>query len=1367
MSKDLVFKVVLQADTKDYVSNVKQSEDVTKAIVKTIKEEADKLKDASEQAGKEVGKVIPDDLKSKADDAKKSILDVTDGIKAVNNEAKQADSELGRLGGGFKEVGNSAHDSEIDTIRYASNLSKSLSQATNEIKNLGDKSVLSAGDLHAMSNAGEQGLKILNQELRSAQAELVRLQSTDGSLKDIETAKDRVLSLQDSIKQVSTAFNNYKDTATNAMIGVDNAASKTIAEIQKFTSVDLTKIVSEAQNSTRAIQSMGSGAAISTKEVERLGQLGATAINSLERELQQAQNELNELSKTSSHLNLDEFKAAQQKVAALEDALILTKNSMNEFHNAAQQATPIVDNLDQSIDKTNNELRQTDILADKAGNGIQGLQNSFGMLTNILAGLGIGITASELAKTADEFKNLEGRIKIAVGESGNFQSALDGVVRVAIATNSNLTATGDLFATLTRATKDMKTTTNGVTDYKLSQAQLLQLTETINQSIKISGASAQASEAAIVQFAQAIGSSVLRGDELNSILEQAPRLAQALADGLGVPIGKLKELGEAGQLTADVVIKALRQQSEAIAAEYQKLPLTVGASIENLKTSWMVYFGELDKSNGISESVAKAIKYIADNLDQLVSSLTFAAQAFIAYKAIGMAAVFLEKANSVRAASVAIQQETVSLTTNTQAQLTNANAAKANAAAHTSVESSAGGLFPTFTKAASGLSALLSRFGAYGMAAAAVVGAGGLVVDIFEKTGTAIGENVAKLWMKITGNKTLEQSEKELAAEQEASKKKQEELAAAREKAAAKDEMLKNAALGLNEVSKATVAEFDKQVKAGERVSVALDNVAKSFNFDTTTGINNGITALLALETQGKATGEQIRGTLTNLLKGVDLSEFQGKLAAIPVNLEKQIEESNAKIKAKQKELDDWKQANSEMNKKDWDANVAKYRADIEKLQAQSSALQVQYANSVKSAALVQGAILDEAIQRTGLSYEELEGKSTKAFKSALGDVNTVIQGMGELKDRGVDVGRALDASISNAINTATNQKEIDDLKAKINSLRSTLGDKVADGLLQQAEQKLIDIQIEADKTKSGINSVAEAFGRFGIQTKAEASLAAKNYMDAFGAMERSGQATAGQLKQALMKMTDEIYNSGDAAKISWYESKLSAYDLKSSIDDLGKASVKTMNDVGNSARNDASQGFRDLGRVAREEAQSTADVWEAAMKKVDAERKAQAASTAKGMGQAMDDMAAKAKDYENRLAAAGMDAGQAKKAGQDALDKMLFAYSQALKMGSVTDFSTPLLKNMEDTLSYWEGKKSKASSSNAGSKSPSVNVPNIQAPSIESPKVPSGSDISNPKTVTYKIQFMGKEIDLKGDPSQQNMMNDFLNELEQLNRAR
>lgn len=1308
MAKELVFKVVMQGDTNNFDTSVKKSKQTAEQMFQAIGTAVEELEKKTK----------------KSSDSTKNIIstDAQDRVKDLTAE---------------------------------------LNAATNVIVAMGDKSSISANEIRSMSQQSQQAISSLKDELVAAQAEYLQLSQAQASPQDVGETIAKITDIKRAIRDVETAFGAYQTVAANAMTGVANATSITITEIQKFTSVDLTAFVSEAQNATRAIHSIGDGAVVSTKEVERIGQLGSTAIDSLTRELNSARQAWENLSNTNG-IDLDDLVAAKNRVDGLERALSLTETSMDEFRGAVSQTTPILDQFDDSVESTNQELKETGTLSEKAAQGLQDLQNTYDLLTTVLAGLGIGVTASELAQTSDEFKNLEGRIKIAVGEAGNFESALDGVVEVALATNSNLIATGDLFATLTRATKDLKTTTDGVvTDYKLSQAQILQLTETINQSIKVSGASAQASEAAIVQFAQAIGSSVLRGDELNSIIEQAPRLAQALADGLDVPIGKLKELGESGQLSADVVIKALRQQSEIIEAEYKKIPMTVGSAIENLKTSWMVYIGELDKSNGISENVAKAIKYIADNLDQLVSTLTFAAQAFVAYKALGMAAIFLEKANSVRAASIAIQQETVALTTNTQAQLINANAARANAAAHTGVQSAASNLFPTFTKAAGGMTTLLSRFGAYGIAAAAVVTSGSLIADMFVKTGKAIGETVAKGWLWWNNQKSLEQSEKDLAAQQEESKKKQQELVEAREKAALKDEMLKNAALGLNEVSKATVAEFDKQIKAGEQVSVVLENIAKSFNFDSSTGINNAITALTALQTQGKITGEQVRATLSDSLKGIDLSEFQGKLAAIPVNLEKQIEEANSKVKAKQKELDDWKKNNADMNYKQWTVEVSKYQTDIDKLQAKSSALQVQYANSVRSAADVQGAILDEAIRRTGLSYEELEGKSTKAFQSALSDVKTIINGMGDLKDRGVDVGRALDASISNAISTATNQKEIDDLKAKIISLRSTLGEKVADGLLQQAEQQLINIQKEADKTQAGINSVAEAFGKFGLQTKAEASIAAKSYMDAFSEMERSGQATTGQLKQALIKMTDEIYNSGDAAKVAWYESKLSAYDLKSSIDDLGNTSVKTMNDIGNAARFDAANGFRELGRVAREEAKSTADEWIDAMAKVDAKRKAQAAETAKGLGQIADGQNQMAQNFYDQLIAGGMEKGRAEELKNEAITRMNNQLRTALNGGSASGaFDAKIGRNesqawMQEIL---DGLDSKGS---IGSSSPKITAPNIEAPSIQQIKMPN-IDTGPSKTVTYRFEFGGKDIEFQGDPSQQDMVNSFFNQLEQ-----
>jgi tRNA U34 5-methylaminomethyl-2-thiouridine-forming methyltransferase MnmC len=84
---------------------------------------------------------------------------------------------------------------------------------------------------------------------------------------------------------------------------------------------------------------------------------------------------------------------------------------MGDFSNAIKQATPVIDHLDQSLGNTNQELKETETLASKASQGVQQLQSTYGLLTSVLAGLGIGVTASELAQTSDEFKNLEGRLR--------------------------------------------------------------------------------------------------------------------------------------------------------------------------------------------------------------------------------------------------------------------------------------------------------------------------------------------------------------------------------------------------------------------------------------------------------------------------------------------------------------------------------------------------------------------------------------------------------------------------------------------------------------------------------------------------------------------------------------------------------------------------------------------------------------------------------------------------------------------------------------------------------------------------------------------------------------------------------------------
>jgi phage-related minor tail protein len=109
---------------------------------------------------------------------------------------------------------------------------------------------------------------------------------------------------------------------------------------------------------------------------------------------------------------------------------------------------------------------------------------------------------------------------------------------------------------------------------------------------------------------------VLRGDEFNSVMEQAPRLAKALADGLGVTTGELRKMAEAGQLSSETVIRALQGQARAVETEFGKLPATIGGAITKLQTQWQAWIGDLDQSSGTSAQVAAGIEAIAKNFDQ-------------------------------------------------------------------------------------------------------------------------------------------------------------------------------------------------------------------------------------------------------------------------------------------------------------------------------------------------------------------------------------------------------------------------------------------------------------------------------------------------------------------------------------------------------------------------------------------------------------------------------------------------------------------------------------------------------------------------------------------------------------------------------
>jgi tape measure domain-containing protein len=228
-----------------------------------------------------------------------------------------------------------------------------------------------------------------------------------------------------------------------------------------------------------------------------------------------------------------------------------------------------------------------------------------------LSALALYQTAKSVIATADSMKLLDGRIKVATSSAADYAFASQELVDISMRTHTAFDANATLFA---RVNKSMETMGGTVRDTTA-------LTETMAQAIRISGASAGETSSVVRQLSQALASGVLRGDEFNSIMENGSRLAYALADGIGVNVGALRKMAENGELTAGRVIQAIMSQSAAIDAEYKKIPLTVGAALENIRTAYAQYISDVDAGAGATTGLAESLDTLANNLTPVLDSI--------------------------------------------------------------------------------------------------------------------------------------------------------------------------------------------------------------------------------------------------------------------------------------------------------------------------------------------------------------------------------------------------------------------------------------------------------------------------------------------------------------------------------------------------------------------------------------------------------------------------------------------------------------------------------------------------------------------------------------------------------------------------
>lgn len=254
------------------------------------------------------------------------------------------------------------------------------------------------------------------------------------------------------------------------------------------------------------------------------------------------------------------------------------------------------------VAKADGDLNKLTLTAGKTERATDGLGSAFRRLAGPLAAV---ISARQIAQAAETYTTLTNRLRLVTESSEELAAAQGAVFDIAQQTRQPLDATAELYQRVAQNADQLG----------LSLSEVAGITESVNQLVALSGSSSQAAEAGIRQFAQALGAGALRGDELISVIENVPALAKAIADGLGVTIGELRQLGADGALTAEAVAQAIQKTSAATADSFSQMQATGGQALTALGNSLTQAVGQLDAATGSSAAFANGILELSRLID--------------------------------------------------------------------------------------------------------------------------------------------------------------------------------------------------------------------------------------------------------------------------------------------------------------------------------------------------------------------------------------------------------------------------------------------------------------------------------------------------------------------------------------------------------------------------------------------------------------------------------------------------------------------------------------------------------------------------------------------------------------------------------
>lgn len=303
------------------------------------------------------------------------------------------------------------------------------------------------------------------------------------------------------------------------------------------------------------------------------------------------------------NLGINRFRALQAEIQKARQQYELLRRSgkltAEELAVAQQQLTERIRESRDELESLGGEQ------GGEQGGGIGSLGG--GLLARVGGALALTEFARSYIQITDEAKKMEAQLRLATESQEEFNTAQRETFRIA---QENQAPLGDVVTLYGRLAPALRDAGRG-------QEDALKIIDAVTKSLRISGASAQETASTIQQFSQALGSGVLRGEEFNTLAEASPRLLRALADGLKVNVGALREMAAEGKLTADVIANALIGQLPKLTEEAGKLPETFAGATTAFNNTLALSIAKLDEFAGASDTAIASINRLSGAMQAL------------------------------------------------------------------------------------------------------------------------------------------------------------------------------------------------------------------------------------------------------------------------------------------------------------------------------------------------------------------------------------------------------------------------------------------------------------------------------------------------------------------------------------------------------------------------------------------------------------------------------------------------------------------------------------------------------------------------------------------------------------------------------